>query len=952
MEKFLANHGADKKAGHYPTFTGMGSMKGSWCVGDDDYEEFLGLLHEHIFVKGKDAFGFVEQPRGDGVVPLLVDLDFHYDGDASLRHGFTHDQIRRFLEAYVQKLTTYVDLTDKRQLRFFVTLRPQAYNDPKKGIVKDGIHIECPDMTLLDKHQGFLRGKLLEENIIGNTFVDLEYTNKVEDIYDANIYRKVGWFFYGETKPKTGAYKVELVYKYDVKKAKWSDEPKDKYNERTLMELLSIRYKIAEVSRVKAEHADAVASWVQDQQGRAAAAGAANEPERQLIVAELTEQVNEVMRNVAHMYNSYISPEKRTFIRNLVMGCLSEERATDFTGWMRVGWCLRNIDDSDDMFNLWTDFSRKSHKFNESEVGKMQREWLKGGRHEMAHSLKEGSLHRWAKEDNPTAYKELMENDIHMQIIKISKVVKGGSHYHLAQIVFSKYGDRYKCHVESRCTEWFEFTRNTWRTVPQALQIKNKLSTELAQDVMDALKKVSYPDNMEMQMKEQAQILDIARNLYNESFKENVIKSCVQLFVDDDFHKKMNADPYKIGCANGILHLRVLQYDAHGKEAGYKTELREGTPEDYVSFQAGVCNINNVALEALDYEPYNPADPQIAEIMEFFALIFPNEELREFVLTLAAGCLEGNNIEQFFYIMTGSGGNGKSMFVKLMKYTIGDYASSLSTTTITRKRPDAGAANPDLITIKNRRFIDMAEPDEREQLNTAIIKQLSGGDTLMARGLFKDQEQIKVAGKIFLATNRMPQISSMDGGTWRRIKVIPFMSRFVAAGDPLIDPERNIYEKDLMLDEKLIRWRKSFLSLLVHYYETRYCPHGIKKVPAMVDEYTNEYKSSYDTFDKFLADRVRVASAKDRKPEGSTATVQALLASFKSWQRETESKKLTDSEIKIRLEEKYGKPITVKQDSQGHNITTPAYYQHMRVFKNEMELNAYNGVDGEDDDED
>ncbi len=949
MEKFLASHGADKKAGHYPTFTGMGSMKGSWCVGDDDYEEFLNLLHDHIFVKGKDAFGFVEQPRGDGVVPLLVDLDFHFDGDASLRHGFTHDQIRRFLESYVQKLVTYVDIGDKRQLRFFVTLRPQAYNDGKKGIVKDGIHIECPDMTLLDKHQGFLRSKLLEDDIIGNTFKDLEYVNKVEDVYDANIYRKVGWFFYGETKPKTGAYKVELIYKYDVKKSKWVDEAKDKYNERMLMEMLSIRYKIAEVSRLRAEAADEVTSWTEEQQGRAATAACADSAERNLIVAELTEQVKETMREVAHMYDSYLSQEKKTFLRALVMGCLSEKRADDFNGWMRVGWCLRNIDESDDMFNLWVDFSRKSSKFSESSVGKMQRDWLKGGRHDGAQALKEGSLHRWAKEDNPEAYKELMSNDLHMQIIKISKVVKGGSHYHLAQIVYAKYNDRYKCHVESRCTEWFEFTRNTWRLVPQALQIKNKLSTELAQDVMDAVKKVSYPDNMEMQMKEQAQILEIARNLYNESFKENVIKSCVQLFVDDDFHKKMNADPYKIGCANGILHLRVVQYDADGKEAGYKAELRDGTPEDYVSFQAGVCNINNVALEALEYEPYDPADPQIAEIMEFFSLIFPNEDLRDFVLTLAAGCLEGNNMEQFFYIMTGSGGNGKSMFVKLMKYALGDYASSLSTTTITRKRPDAGAANPDLITIKNRRFIDMAEPDEREQLNTAIIKQLSGGDTLMARGLFKDQEQIKVSGKIFLATNRMPQIASMDGGTWRRIKVIPFTSRFVAAGDPLIDPERHIYEKDLMLEEKLVRWRKSFFSLLVHYYETRYCPHGIKKVPAMVDEYTNEYKSSYDTFDKFLADRVRVASAKDRKPEGSTASVIAVIAAFKLWRKETESKNLTDSEIKIRLEEKFGKPITVKQDAHGNNVTTPAYYQHMRVFKNESELNSYNGVDEDSD---
>jgi phage/plasmid-associated DNA primase len=243
-----------------------------------------------------------------------------------------------------------------------------------------------------------------------------------------------------------------------------------------------------------------------------------------------------------------------------------------------------------------------------------------------------------------------------------------------------------------------------------------------------------------------------------------------------------------------------------------------------------------------------------------------------------------------------------------MKFTLGDYSSSLSTTTITRKRPDAGAANPDLITIKNRRFIDMAEPDEREQLNTAIIKQLSGGDTLLARGLFKDQEQIRVSGKIFLATNRMPKIESMDGGTWRRLKVIPFMAKFLDPGHPQIDPANNYHEKDYGLDDKLRRWRKAFFSLLVHYYETKYCPSGIRNIPSMVNEYTNEYKTSYDCFQKFLVERIKVASAKDQSPMGESATIKQIYACFKSWASTNDEKPISEKEMKARLDELYGRP--------------------------------------------
>ena len=937
MDDFLRGHLADKKNGKIATFTGMGNLKGSWCVADVEYDAFLDKLHDHLFVKRKQPYGFVERSGGNGVIPLLVDLDFHFDSDSSLHHSFTTDQVKTFLEKYTKTLTTYFDVADKRHLRFFVTLRPQAYKDGKKDIVKDGVHIECPDMTLLDKHQEFICSKLMnEEDIIGSTFGDISYINDVETIYDKNIYASNGWFFYGESKPNTGAYKLAFVYKYDVKKEKWVEESADKYTDRTLLEILSIRYKLAAASKIRADAVDEVEGWC-------VAASAGSKPvtaqahqisadDQELIVAETLNQVKKLSEGVAHVFSNPVSTHEVEFIKRLVLECLSVERADDFMPWMRVGWCLRNVDPSDEMFELWMEYSRKSDKFRESEVGKYQRQWLRGGlqRIDGTTGLKLGSLYKWARDDNPEKYKAIVEGNIHTKIQKIARIAKGGTHHHLASIVHDMYGDVYRCHVENRTTEWYEFKNNTWAPVPQAIEIKKKLSTDVARQVSEARAKLRIPGNEDQEMKEKSLLLDVERNLYSANFKENVVKEAVQLFMDTDFHRKMNADPYKIGCANGILHLRTIVYDGSGKEVGYKAELRTGTPEDYVSFQAGVCNINNVSLEAIPYEPYDPKDPNIAEIMEFFEMIFPNPELREFVLTLAAGCLEGNNMEQCFYIMTGSGSNGKSKFVNFMKYTLGDYASSLSTTTITRKRPDAGAANPDLITIKNRRFIDMAEPDEREQLNTAIIKQLSGGDTLMARGLFKDQEQIKVSGKMLLATNRMPKIESMDGGTWRRIKVIPFLSKFLDTGHPSIDPANNYYLKDYMLDEKLQRWRVSFFSILVHYYETKYCPNGIRKFPDMVNECTNEYKGSNDSFEKFMLDRVRVATSKDQRPTGSSASIKEIYAVFRAWVEENSAKKIGENELKERLCELYGKPVDKKT------------FMHMKLFHSDSEMEEYN----------
>jgi phage/plasmid-associated DNA primase len=276
--------------------------------------------------------------------------------------------------------------------------------------------------------------------------------------------------------------------------------------------------------------------------------------------------------------------------------------------------------------------------------------------------------------------------------------------------------------------------------------------------------------------------------------------------------------------------------------------------------------------------------------------------------------------------MTGSGGNGKSKFVDLMTSVMGQYGGSLSTTALTRKRPESGAANPDIISIKGCRFIKTEEPDEGEPINSARMKQFSGEDLVEARGLFKDQERFKITGKIFLACNRLPPMHSMDGGTWRRIRVIPFDSKFLPHGDAMIDVSHHFYPRDDMLDEKLKQWRVPFFSLLVHYYETRYCPNGIKKVPSVVMQASDNYKGNFDSFGKFIKARVRRDPSWD-----DPATFNKFWSSYRSWHTEENptGKRLTQNELKIRLNEMYQVPADGKT------------YLYLRLFGSDEEIEAF-----------
>jgi P4 family phage/plasmid primase-like protien len=283
-------------------------------------------------------------------------------------------------------------------------------------------------------------------------------------------------------------------------------------------------------------------------------------------------------------------------------------------------------------------------------------------------------------------------------------------------------------------------------------------------------------------------------------------------------------------------------------------------------------------LDPIPYEPYNPADQEQIALMGFFKLIYPDDELREYVLTLLASCLEGRNKEQKFWINTGGGSNGKSMLQNLMEYTFGDYQTSLQTTVLTRKRPESGAANPDMITTKCKRYIYMGEPDPGEKINTSRMKQLSGEDRIEARGLFSDQEKFNMMGKMFLSCNDLPPISSMDNGTWRRIRVIPHISTFKDPGSPEIDPSKHIYEKDMKLKIKLKNWRVAFLGLLVHYYDKKYLKDGLREPPCVMAA-SNKYKERNDVFMSFFNEHYV------KQADAGPVTLKQVRIDFREWKK-------------------------------------------------------------------
>lgn len=893
------------------TMTGIGNYKGKWIISDDDYPVFLNYLHDYLFVKKNRALGLAEQPRVDTHKPLLIDLDFKYPENRSTAgHLFTEEQIEKFCEVLQRGISYFFDVNEYPVIRYFVLLRSSAYptkgTKEQPGYTKDGIHIESPDFTLSNDKWNVLRQWILRDGAIHRIFGSTGYLNTEADIFDPSMGRRQGWMFYGESKPSISPYQLEFVKRYEPETDEWSDdtvneEGESTYSSRELMQLLSIRYKVedecGDVLPERKQEFDGLLNIARRRDASARSpmmapqeAGAAT---NQLTTLDpLPSTVQALLTNLPY------TDETRSLVGRLVMECLSEERSTDHDNWMRVGWCLHNLEPSEEMFDLWIEFTKKSPKWDHHrhmEYPKLRREWFHGMRKEGdGPRLTLRSLHKWAREDNREAYERIMNEDILEYIIN---KVRDNTHYHVAQLMERMFQTTYVASIGQRTTEWFLYDEilNMWKHLNQGIDLKRKICFDVAGKIDAACGRIrdqmkvaltggnqSELDRLNSKMEE---LHKLQAKLYNVGFIDSVMKMAAIFFAEEDFTKKLNINPYLLGFANGILELRYKE----SPTAAPRTLFRQGKPEDYVSFLAGRCEAE---LDPIVYKEYDENDPYIAEIYDFFDKLFPSRELRDYVLKLLASTLEGANPEQCYYIFTGRGSNGKSKLMDLMTYVLGDYITSIQSTVLTRKRPDSGAANPDVIVTKCKRFIYMQEPDAKEPINTSRMKQFSGEDLVEARALFGDQEKFKIMGKLFMMCNDLPPIYSMDNGTWRRIRVVPFVSTFRSpehadwkTGKP------HIYLKDENLGLKLKEWRQSFMSLLVHIYETQYLKTGLHPEPAVILQESNKYKADYDVFARFCHERIR-------REDGNRVDFKEINRIFKRWCQENGIKKgLNESEL-------------------------------------------------------
>ena len=232
--------------------------------------------------------------------------------------------------------------------------------------------------------------------------------------------------------------------------------------------------------------------------------------------------------------------------------------------------------------------------------------------------------------------------------------------------------------------------------------------------------------------------------------------------------------------------------------------------------------------------------PQWEDFLE--AIFNGNQELIDWLQKAIGYSLTGDTSEQCFFLLHGTGSNGKSTFLNTLKalFSDGQYYEQASFETFLRQ--DRDSIRNDLAKLKSCRLVAAIEADEGRRLSEVLVKTITGGDPVSARFLFSDYFTFTPAFKVWLATNHKPEIRGTDHAMWRRVRLIPFNVTI---------PDK---EQDKGLLTKLQEELPGILAWAV-----RGClawqEEGLDPVPDCVKTATEEYRSEQDVLGGFLTER-------------------------------------------------------------------------------------------------
>ncbi|MDE5584693.1 MAG: hypothetical protein K2J08_13470 [Ruminococcus sp.] len=321
---------------------------------------------------------------------------------------------------------------------------------------------------------------------------------------------------------------------------------------------------------------------------------------------------------------------------------------------------------------------------------------------------------------------------------------------------------------------------------------------------------------------------------------------------------ELDSDKFLVNSRNGVLNLNDFSVNSH-------------KPDFLMTRMLGTLM------------PENPKKPH--KWLDFLNQIFNGDlELIRYIQKALGYSLSGDTSEQCAFFLYGTGRNGKSTFLEVVRKIMGDYATNIQPESIMVKS-NTNSANSDIARLKGARLVTSVEPNEGMRLNEGLLKQLTGDDMITARKLYGDEFEFRPEFKLWMATNHKPTIRGTDLGIWRRIHIIPFSVTI---------PESAVDKK---LSHKLEEELPDILAWAVEGYKL-WKMEGLRK-PKVIEEAVEEYRNEMDVISAFLAS--------DYVVQGGEVKAQALYAVYCQWAEECNEYKMPSRKFGLEMSKRYNK---------------------------------------------
>lgn len=493
---------------------------------------------------------------------------------------------------------------------------------------------------------------------------------------------------------------------------------------------------------------------------------------------------------------------------------LDPDRYRDRNKWLNIGYIIYSI--NPDYNDIWHYFSSKWEFYDQSET---EIAWNSFANTEYIYTI--NNLINLCKKDNAEEYLEL-SRDIPNHDLKFLRPFDNI----LSKLIHRLYGEKFICSDCDKNT-WYYFNGIRWKLENKSYNLRHKTINEVF-TMIENYRKQLIKDNASD---------EVIKNYHNILHKlgSGIKLNCLELeFYNGNFYKIIDQDKDILGFDNGIYDL------AQGV-------FRNATSSDYISFSTNY-----------EFEVIPEDSKEYVELMDLLRKILPDPEVCHFTLKSLASCLDGHTRDENFYIWSGKnniGGSGKSTLTDLLLRSLGDYGTISPISLITKPRESANSANSALYNIKNKRVVIFQEPGAKDYIQSDIIKSLTGGDLVSCRELHSSQIEFKPMAKLFVCTNRLPNITETDGGTVRRLKITEFTSKFV--DDPT---EPNEFKIDRELKNKLDNYKLVFMNILIKYYRI-YKSEGLVP-PEYIVHVTKKYENNNNMIKAFMDENIKTTHRK------------------------------------------------------------------------------------------